>query len=351
MAAIDLLFDTKRESERLHQAVLCGLLSRTRVLHQLLGLTGLEVVDFDWEPGRSPLEQAVYLRASDGSRTRVWIEARVDHGPSEARLGEQLAHVLANPKDRLLYLLLGYCRITAPRRDLLFRLASTPVPPGSPSLLGRVGVCDAQELITLLGDAEVLPPGDTHRRRDARDLCSAYRDVLQELEGRTRRFAERPVASWDAGDYLGFFDACRRRPATVQMQEAGIGFLSEQDGGFFACWWCYAAIGPDAWVYLRFEDDRLCIKLEVGDTYKGIQRPLYERARALLRAHELPSDLPSPVPAVFRPGRTLTFATFSGLLFDLGVRWPLLCQQLEQIEALAEHLAEQLSSDLPVLQQ
>jgi hypothetical protein len=347
LAAIDLLFDTKKDSERLHQALLCGLLCRTRVLHHLLGLTDLEAVDFDWEPGRIPLEQAIYLRGSDGSRVRVFIEVRVDHSPSEARIDEQIARVLSEPRDRLVYLLLGYSRITTPRRDLLYRLASVPTPPDTPPVLGRIGVCDALELITLLADPDVLPRGDSQRRRDARDLCAAYRDALQDLEGRTRRFTERPVATWEIGDYLGFFDTCRRRPATKQLQEAGIGFIADHDSGFYACWWAYEAIGPSAWLYLQFEDDRLCIKIEVGDAAHSTQRALYEQARAILRTLPTPEGLASPVPAVFRAGRTLTVATFSGLLVDLAGRWHKLCQQLEQVEEMTAEIAKQLLANPP----
>lgn len=344
MAAIDLLFDTKKDSERLHQALLCVLLSRTRVLHHLLGIKekDFEAHDFDWEPGRRPLEQVIYLRGSDGSRARVFIEARVDYGLGDDRLAEQIAHVVSDPRDRLVYFLLGYSRITTPRGELLYRVASTPQRPEAPSLLGRVAVCDAQELITLLSDPEVLPHGDARLRRDSRDLCGAYRDVLHDLEARTRRFAQRPVASWESGDYLGFFDTCRRRPATKQMQEASVSFISDDEGGYYACAWGYVQIGPEAWIYLQFEDDRLCLKLEVGEAMATVPRPLYERARAVLRALPFPDGLPPPVPTVYRPGRTMTFATYSGLLVDLDTRWQLLCQQLEQIECLIERITQAL---------
>jgi hypothetical protein len=348
VAAIDLLFDTKKDSERLHQALLCVLLSRTRVLHNLLGLTDMEAVDFDWEPGRRPLEQVIYLRSGNGSRSRVFIEARVDYGISDDRLAEQLAYVMSDPRDRLVYLLLGYSRITTPRGELLYRIASTPQRPEAPPLLGRVAVCDAQELITLLSDPEVLPQEDTRLRRDSRDLCGAYRDVLQDLEGRTRRFAQRPVAAWETGDYLGFFDACRRRPATKQLQEASVSFISDDEGGYYACAWGYTSLGADTWLYLQFEDDRLCLKLEVGESQATVPRPLYERARSILRTLPVPAGLPPPVPTVFRPGRTMTFATFSGLLVDLETRWPLLCLQLEQIEGLAEQIAQAIGDTQPL---
>jgi hypothetical protein len=53
MAAIDLLFRAKKDSERLHQLVLGTLLARTRLLARLLPLREpqrLDLAALQWEP-------------------------------------------------------------------------------------------------------------------------------------------------------------------------------------------------------------------------------------------------------------------------------------------------------------
>ncbi len=156
---------------------------------------------------------------------------------------------------RLLYLLLGYSAITQdmPRIARLADQAGVPKE--------RYAVRGAADLVCALESPQILHAADA-AGRDARDLAVAYRTHVVDLDRRTRRFFERPVAEWRRGDFFGFFAHCR---ATVpQLTGAGIDYVSNAAGGFVGCWWGGHSIEPGVDVFLQFEGPRLMAKLAVA---------------------------------------------------------------------------------------
>jgi hypothetical protein len=95
MAAIDLLFDVKLESERLHQLVLGSLLTRTSLMAGL-GIEGTPEHTFDCEPKRGLFDLAVPIGSSDrpGSETpKTWIEIKIDSDANATQVESQIRFI------------------------------------------------------------------------------------------------------------------------------------------------------------------------------------------------------------------------------------------------------------------
>lgn len=74
MAGIDLLFDVKNNSERLHQITLGSILIRSQILSKIEISSKPKENDFGWEPQGGLFDLNVEL--VDGSK--VWIEIKID---------------------------------------------------------------------------------------------------------------------------------------------------------------------------------------------------------------------------------------------------------------------------------
>jgi hypothetical protein len=173
MAAVDLLFDVKKESERLHQLVLGPLLIRTRLLEKL-GIRGVPVgEDFEWEPQRRSFDLGV--RLSDPEGAHVWVEMKVDGCLTADQVRRQVSAAKATRGDRLLYMLLGH-------GILKERLAE------------HYWVVTASELCRALEQPDLLL-GTGEHDRDVRDLASAYLNWLRVLRDRYLHFSRRPLGA------------------------------------------------------------------------------------------------------------------------------------------------------------
>ncbi len=300
MAAIDLLFRTGLESERLHQLALVSLLRHTT-------LPGLLVPDFglactiEWEPRGGTYD----LSMTNAAGITVMLELKVDAALGHRQIGKQLDALEAD--EHLAYVLLGYTRLTArPRLDQ--RL-------GSPK--SRCSVHDLHDLLTALERVEIAER--SQEASDARDLASAYRRQLPALASRSEGFFDHPVAKWNGelwGCYFGYFDHCRR--TLPGMQDAGISYVPNPTGGFRALYFHGVDVEPGVEAYLQFENDCLCFKISVGDeierssTRDRIRQHLHEIVDAL--------DLPIQRPARLGSGQTMTLAFLDPEQTGFGVR-------------------------------
>ena len=258
MAAIDLLFDVKKDSERLHQLVLGPLLIRTRLLEKL-GIQGDPVrEDFEWEPQGRSFDLGVKLADPEGAH--VWIEMKVDACLTSAQVKRQVS--AAKTRDKLLYMLLGHARYTTNMGEIHGVLKER--------FPGCYRVVTASELCGALEQADLLL-GRAEQDRDVRDLATTYLNWLRVLQDRYLGFRRRPFADWDGGDCFGFFGWCREQ---LHIQDMGMGYVANPAGGFFGAWWDWhkARLGEDKFeVYLQFEfaprsgRNLLCVRVEVPD--------------------------------------------------------------------------------------
>jgi len=276
MAAIDLLFDVKKESERLHQLVLGPLLIRTRLLEKL-GIGGVPArEDFQWEPRGRSFDLAVELSEPEGGH--VWVEIKVDASLTDGQVKSQVSAVKPAAADKFLYMLLGHAGYTTDVAEIEAILKQR--------LAEHYRVVTASDLRRALEQPDLLL-GTGEHDRDVRDLASAYLNWLRVLQDRHRRFSGRALRDWDGGDCFGFFDWCREQLCIGDM---GMGYVANPAGGFFGAWWDWheVKLKRDKFcIYLQFEfapwssRNLLCVKVEVPDRPSCARVPEEVAARVL----------------------------------------------------------------------
>lgn len=259
MAAIDLLFDVKKESEQLHQLVLGPLLIRTRLLEKL-GVPGVPAAkDLEWEPRAGFFDLGVEM--SDPEGAHVWVEIKVDGRLEASQVKRQVSAARAKRADRLLYMLLGHAQYTTDLGEIDQILRKR--------LPERYKLVTASELCGALEKPDVLLGGAEHDR-DVRDLATAYLNWLRVLQERYLHFPRRPFKAWLGGDCFGFFGRCRDQ---LRIQDMGMGPVPNAAGGFFGAWWCWqdARLGKEKFsISLQFEfapgsaKNLLCVKVWVA---------------------------------------------------------------------------------------
>lgn len=346
MAAIDLLFDVKRDSERLHQLVLGALLQRTTLLGRLVPLasppTGLTL---QWEPDGKAYDLGITLGDSvgkGGRRERVVVEIKLDTAVSEEKLAQQCNASRLHGEDRLLYLLLGYSAITSDRVGLRERIRRIGEHTGRPELLDRVSLRDADDLIPLLADPALLPGGLDHH--DARDLSSAYRDALLTLTERTRRFSSRTIAGWQDGDFFGFFAACRARNI-AGMSRCRIARVAGPDGSVVACSFGETQIfGGLGSFELQFDNARLTLRLHATAERKALRQRVVDAMTALDLLGDPNVETLRFEPAPLRLSSTMAVAQLDGLLDGFPERfdWQRFATRIELAEAALRKVAARI---------
>lgn len=303
MGAIDLLFDVKRDSERLHQLVLGALLSRTALVERLVPLSqGMPRAGQRPDRGQDSSLHTLILdplgKAFDlgivGPGFRVLVEVKLDTPIAEDHLAQRISRM--QDGDRLLCLLLGYSALSTDRISLRDRIARIGQLNGRPDLVDRVSLRDAGDLIPLLSDPTLLSPESQDKnplQRDARDLAMAYRDALWLLQERLRAFIGRSPSDWGEGDLYGFYAACRELRSGSPLR---IGRLASADGNPLGCRLLSLPVrGGQAVVELAFEGTRLCLRLLPQPGASEPRRALREAAQDALRkilSTPAQSDLP-----------------------------------------------------------
>lgn len=338
MAAIDLLFDHREHSERVHQVALSGLLLHSRLLGKILNRPALRVQEVDWEPERGRFDLAFSVSEPEGPLTRVYVELKVDGALEKEQFDRQLSHAQSHgPTAHVLYLVLGLSQVTV-TDDQLRKWAQTE---DRRALIHR---CDAQQLIDKLADPQIQPPQSDPHQRDVRDLASAYRDVLLRLIARTEHYADRIPRSWQPADFYGFFAECRSKPES-QMAKAGISYEANPKGGFIACNWMWTPIHPTEHLrlYLQMEDQKLCLKLKVPDEHKTQRKKLWDKAQEALRA--VASSETQLVPGNYHSGIHTTFASISDVFGDGPLDRARFKKTVEKAEQVLTAIAAEL---LPV---
>ena len=326
MAAIDLLFDVKRDSERLHQLVIGALLQQTMLLSRLVPLEGTPTqLQLQFQPEGYDLSIALGFDGPGKTqvrRGRVFVEIKLNSPVNEDQLAQQCSPTRLHADDRLLYLLLGYSMITSDRARLRERVRRLGEHTGRPELLDRVSLRDADELIPLLADPALLPGGPAHR--DARDLAAAYRDALLALADRTRHFANRPVSEWQMGDFFGFFAACRSR-GIASLGRARIARVAGGAGGESSVVSCTFAETPLpgglGMLDLQFDNRRLVLRLHATADRKELQKRVLDAlaASGLLLGGERGGEPDGGAELLFEPAplrraATMTVAQIEGML-------------------------------------
>ena len=326
MSTIELLLHAGLETEVVHQLVLSLLLRHTDLLDRLLPGFG-PPIDVTWEPRGCMYD----LGATNAAGRSAMIELKIDANLHSPQIDAQIAAREAS--DTLVYLLLGYSRLTArPRVDDELSSQTPPIP---------FRVLDIHDLRSALGNL-VVATTTTENPNHLRDLAVAYDRLLGRVERRTEGFFEQPVRLWGQhaqwGYYYGFYDYCRRH--VDSMKDAAISLVPNPKEQFFACTWRWTDLTPNIEAFLQLQNDRLCLRIGVGD---GVaRRDTRDSIRA--RLHPIARDLGLELrkPARLGNGATMTLGYVDQEQVRLGAKdyWDHFVETVGKAERAIDRLAE-----------
>ncbi|MBM3324179.1 MAG: hypothetical protein FJY66_00765 [Calditrichaeota bacterium] len=275
MAAIDLLFDVKKDSERLHQLVLGPLLIKTRLLDKL-GIKGTPVrKDFEWEPRRRCFDLGIEM--TEPLNSHVWVEVKVDGELARSQVERQIAETAA---DRLLYLLLGHSQYTTNRSGIERELEE--------HLPERYSIVTGDDLCKALAQPDILL-GSDREHRDVRDLVASYLNWLRILQDRYNYLSRSSFKDWEGGDCFKFFACCRDE---LHINDMNMGYIPNPAGGFLGAWWNWSEplgdTGFQIYLQLEFDPERgrsaLCFKVQV-EKRESCTRVCQEVRERILQGH------------------------------------------------------------------
>lgn len=84
-----------------------------------------------------------------------------------------------------------------------------------------------------------------------------YRDYLRRHEQETQSYKTRPVSSWTARAWEGFYKALEEYKFDIEWS-----YVSNPSGGFLGAWWHFVEFTKGL-IYLQFEEGQLCFKISV----------------------------------------------------------------------------------------
>lgn len=323
LTTLELLFRTKLDCPQLHQVALASLIERSDMLARLLGEPA-PVAAARWSTDELPDHDFEVTLAGGG---RVWVAVSIDAPPRGEALQRQASALAEAPDARALHLLLGAAAITRERDALV-----------GP----RVVIRDAGAVLSALAELRAPAAGQLLAPVVER-LRVEYHRQLEALDARTSGFASKPVATWGAHDFLGFFDRCRRY-GVGSMAEASVEHLVRRAGDRVTCAWRSRVAGADGSIAarLQFDDARLVVKLSVEDAARRTE--LRNAAFELLSALPVGPPLAVQRPARFGHGATMTLAIIEGVTPVADPGSPGFQSRIRTAEALLDSFARQLAA-------
>lgn len=331
MAAIDLLFDVKNDSEKLHQIILGPMFTKTNLLNFIFKDISSKPRDFLWEPKHGLFDLQVVM----DNDTNVWIEIKIDSTLENDQKCRQLDFIKTQPKDRLCYMLLGYSACFLNQYTLIGELKEQLKCPSD-----GFAVVTASEIIHYLQDSRILQEIGI-KTRDMRDLVICYRDALHELNRRTSEYHLKSSDNWNDADWIGFFAECRRR--CPSMESAGSGYVYRASGGFIGCWWSFVRLNdePEVDIYLQFEYRRLCFKISCNS--KDARGDMRNEVSRLLLDEAAGSNIAVSRPQHFGRGWSMTVAVCDNPIISGQVDWDSIAKSISAAERLIQKVSNHFS--------
>ena len=324
MAAIDLLFDVKSNSERLHQLALGSLLIKTEILRKLgFNVGPKNRDDFGWEPKGGKFDLSIELEDD----SIIWIEIKIDSYLNNYQKDNQIKFVnQENKNSHLLYLILGFTQQTIDLKALQKELDEK-----RPETEVVYKVCNSKEFIDCID--KTLK--EKQELRDVRDLLISYRDVLLTLDKRGSEYSTKPLLQWGLGEYFGLYKDCKNKIKAMPA-DSKMGYVPNPGGGFMGCWFNFQQIKsfPESWIYLQFEGFGntfiLCFKVEVLNEQNQSKVRNWAHQRVMECSNKLNVEKVKR-PNRFGKGKYMTVALLEDIIPKEGnVDWTLLEKIVEE---------------------
>ena len=109
------------------------------------------------------------------------------------------------------------------------------------------------EVITRADVLEILRPCESCQ------IIADYVSYLEDIENKTQEYKTKPVDKWDWYQWQGFFKWLEDE-AVINVSSWA--YVSNPSGGFLGLWWHFQQIDDNLQMYLQFEQQKLCIKVE-----------------------------------------------------------------------------------------
>lgn len=87
-------------------------------------------------------------------------------------------------------------------------------------------------------------------------IVSDYRSHLQEIENKTNSYKHIPYKKWGWYQWQGFYQELE-----LHFTDAHWNYVPNKSGGFLGFWWHFKS-NREVTMYLQFEQNKLCIKIE-----------------------------------------------------------------------------------------
>jgi len=105
------------------------------------------------------------------------------------------------------------------------------------------------------------------------DFCSH----LQQIEDETNNYKHKPVKDWGWYEWQGFYLELESCFSTIKdNNDAKWDYVSNSSGGFLGFWWHFKK-NDEVTIYLQFEQDKVCVKIEYeGDNRSEIRNKYHD---------------------------------------------------------------------------
>lgn len=157
-----------------------------------------------------------------------------------------------------------------------------------------------------------------------------YRQHLQNIENATNRYKLVPVSQWKWYEWQGFYKELEKN-----IQVDNWDYVANPNGGFLGLWWNFITNG-EIWMYLQFEESKLCVKIEYdGDGNKSDIRWKYY-CRLIEESKKV--DIHIDKPTRFGAGTYMTIGIvpFKEFFGDTKINMQELIEKLKSLENLVK---------------
>lgn len=161
-------------------------------------------------------------------------------------------------------------------------------------------------------------------------ILNDYRLWLSKLEDACAQYKNNPVKNWDWYAWQGFYSELEKH-----IDVESWGYVSNPSGGFLGLWWNFKS-NEEVRMYLQFEQDKLCVKMETKGG--GNRSDIRDKYHQLMMTSAKKLGVTIERPARFGAGTYMTIGIVPGrdIFGDGIIDFKTLVPKLKGLEAVVE---------------